>query len=162
QSCSGFVIYSVSKVLRKGAKDFAVLYHKEKMMHSKYMNYERTTYDELKKDFLASAFGACRAKFHRGQVDGWMEHESEWGYASYDFESGFHLPIEKLMIHVINTITNAGRIAETHRFHLCEINNILSKYATEELFADLNDEEKEDFLYDLEIILDNQLLEIVK
>ncbi|MDK4635433.1 hypothetical protein QG057_09795, partial [Kingella kingae] len=70
QSCSGFVIYSVSKVLRKGAKDFAVLYHKEKMMHSKYMNYERTTYDELKKDFLASAFGACRAKFHRGQVDG--------------------------------------------------------------------------------------------
>ncbi|MDK4556398.1 hypothetical protein QG071_10260 [Kingella kingae] len=40
--------------------------------------------------------------------------------------------------------------------------NILSKYATEELFADLNDEEKEDFLYDLEIILDNQLLEIVK
>ena len=131
-------------------------------MHSKYMNYERTTYDELKKDFLASAFGACRAKCHRGQVDGWMEHESEWGYASYDFESGFHLPIEKLMIHVINTITNAGRIAEVHRFHLCEINNILSKYTTEELFADLDDEEKEDFLYDLEIILDNQLLEIVK
>lgn len=132
------------------------------MMHSKYMNYQRTNYDDLKKDFLASAFGACRAKFHRGQVDGWIEYENEWGYASDDFESGFHLPIEKLMIHVINTITNAGRIVAVHQFHLCKINDILSKYTKEELFADLDDEEKEDFLYDLEIVLDNQLIEDLK
>ena len=129
-------------------------------MQNKYINYERTNYQELKNSYLAGAFSACRAKFHNGIVKKWGTNETEWGYASYDFDDSFSLPIEQLMIKVIETITYSGRFIQAHQLFLDEIHNILSKYTKEELFADLDDEEKEDCLYDLKSILDNQLLEI--
>ena len=121
------------------------------MMHSKYMNYERTTYKELKDSYLAGAFYACRAKFHNGIVGKWSNNETEWGYASYDFDDSFSLPIERLMIKVIETITYSGRFVQAHQLFLEEIHNILSKYTLEELFIDLDDEEKEDFYMTLKL-----------
>lgn len=121
-------------------------------------NYERTKYEELKRSFLFAGFSACVSKFHNGKVDSWGDNESEWGYASYHFEGCFSLPIEQLMLNVIEIITEAGRSVTTHEICLQEINDILSKYTPDELFADLDDEEKEDFLYDLELVLNNQVL----
>lgn len=122
-------------------------------------DYIRTTYQDLKISFLHSAFESFKLKFSNGYIDKWEGNETEWGYASYDFEDCFTLPIEELMIAVLEAITNAGRSAEVHESCLNKIYEILSKYPTEELVKDLEEDEKEEFIAELNLVLENPKLQ---
>lgn len=59
------------------------------------------------------------------------------------------------MIDVIFIITNAGRLKRSHQIVLNRINGFLLKHNLSELISFL-EEEREDFLYDLNLILNNR------
>ncbi len=120
--------------------------------------YQRETYSNIKQYFLNYAFNACAAKFCYGAVQKWSEDETEYGYADYNFEHSFDLPIENLMWYVISIIADAGRTPHHHLILLQDIHHILKKHDLNELTNDLDEEEKEEFLYELNLVLNNSKL----
>jgi hypothetical protein len=119
------------------------------------MSYERIDYQEIKSSFLESCYNCCRHKLkdiNRGG-SGWAEGEHEIGYAYYQFENAYELPIEKLMLEVVTLILWAGRCPErSERLHRIEINGILSKNDINEMVAHLEEEERKDLLYDMKLL----------
>lgn len=119
---------------------------------------ERRNYIELKQDYMLIAFDACASKFHLGKVDKWVDNETEYGYADYDFECCFRLPIEYLMWYVISIIVHAGRNYTYHKMRLRKIKEILREHDIENLISDFGMEEREEFMRDLDLVLQNQKL----
>ena len=64
------------------------------MNHKPCTEYLRTDYPTLKIWFLDSAYRYFIHKFSEGRISSWSPNESEWGYASYQFENSYELPIE--------------------------------------------------------------------
>ncbi|MGX2951662.1 hypothetical protein ACWIUA_12320, partial [Ursidibacter sp. B-7004-1] len=89
----------------------------------------------------------------------WSANESEWGGALYSFENSFNTPIENLMLYVIYIILRAGRNPYGHKITLQDIDKILSENDIDELVSVLGEEEKKEFLYDLNLVLNNREIE---
>lgn len=119
------------------------------------MNSERIDYYEIKRDFLDCCYDGCRAKLKniaRG-TSGLPKDEDGLGYASYQYEDVYQLPIEQLMLAVINLILMAARGPEhVEAFHRKEINQILSAHSLGELIKDIDEEERNDLLYDMKLL----------
>ncbi|WP_224718353.1 hypothetical protein [Pectobacterium versatile] len=75
------------------------------------MTEERVNYEEIKNSLLRYYYIYCRNKiesFNR-RDEKWAEHESEIGYAYYQFENAYELDIENLMLDVVTLVLMAGR-----------------------------------------------------
>lgn len=80
------------------------------------------------------------------------------GGALYSFENSFDTPIENLMLYTISVITDSGRDKIYHSNLMRVIDNILENNELESLIACL-EEEKQDFLYDLNLVMNNRDIE---
>lgn len=119
------------------------------------MNDERIDYYEIKRDFLECCYEGCRVKLDdiASGNSQWPEGADGRGYASYQYEGAYQLPIEQLMLAVINLILMAARGPEhVEAFHQKEINQILSAHPLEELLKELGEEERKDLLYDMKLL----------
>lgn len=63
------------------------------------------------------------------------------------------------MLFTVESICNAGRCKDVHVFLLDSIRNILSQHSLEELLKDLEEDEKNEFIYDLNLVLNNREIE---
>ncbi len=81
------------------------------------------------------------------------------GGALNSFDGNFKLPIENLMLYVIYIILRAGRNPYGHKVILNDIDKILAKNNLNDLISVLEEEEKQEFLYDLNLVLNNRELE---
>lgn len=115
---------------------------------------ERVNYKTLKQWFFEDAFQWCQEKFEKGKINKWSVDESEWG-ALDSFEGSFNLPIENIMLYII---LRAGRNPYGHRLALQDIDRILFENSIDELVSVL-EEEKKEFLYDLNLVLNNREIE---
>ena len=119
-------------------------------------------YSNIKLSYFDSALFYCRSKFKDSYIEKWnIGNESEFGFA-FDDMPNFKHPLENLMLIVIVVIQNSGRYSLTHTSCLENIKKTITEYTLEKLTADLLPEEREDefgFLYDLNLILENQKLE---
>ncbi|WP_114196275.1 hypothetical protein [Edaphovirga cremea] len=119
------------------------------------MNSERIDYYEIKRDFLDYCYDGCRHKLiniARG-TSGLSKDEDGIGYASYQYEGVYQLPVEQLMLAVINLILMAARGPEhVEMYHRKEIKQILSAHPLDELLKDLGEEEREDLLRDMKAL----------
>lgn len=120
---------------------------------------ERVTYDTLKQWFFNDAYLWCQRKFKDGKIKKWHSDFDEWGEALDSFDNSFDTPIENLMLNVIYIITNAGRHNVSHNIVLDWIDEILSKNDLNDLISPLSEEEKNAFLYDLHLVLNNRQIE---
>lgn len=119
----------------------------------------RESYKNIKLYYLESGYDWCRRKFKNGKVNGKSEPIIEWSGASYDWENAYELDIEKLMLSVVEIICYAGRCSKPHIINLENIKRILSNNSIDDLVKDLEKEEKEEFLYDLHLVLNNREIE---
>ncbi|WKT00161.1 hypothetical protein NYR30_02330 [Gallibacterium salpingitidis] len=122
---------------------------------------ERITYNELKEYFFFDAYRWCSDRFDKGKIFAWNTNFHEWGGALDTFDSPFDSTIEHLMINVIFIITNGARHILSHQIAFSEIQTILAKNNLNYLLKDLNLEEKKEFLYDLNLILNNREIEMI-
>lgn len=63
------------------------------------------------------------------------------------------------MIDIIFLITNGGRLRVSHQIVFNRVTNVLSKYNLSDLISCLEEEEKQEFLYDLNLVLNNREIE---
>lgn len=119
------------------------------------MNSERVDYYEIKKDFLECCYDGCRQKLKniaRG-TSGVPQDDDGVGYAAYQYEGVYQLPIEQLMLAVINLILMAARGPEhVEVFYRKEIKKILSANPLDELLKELEEEERKDLLCDMKAL----------
>ncbi len=120
---------------------------------------ERVNYETLKQWFFDDAYIWCQRKFTEGKIKNWHEEFNEWGGALDSFDGHFELPIEKLMLNVIFIITNGARRILSHQIVFNEIQEILLNHDLDDLISCLEEEEKENFLYDLNLVLNNREIE---
>ena len=120
---------------------------------------ERVSYTELKQWFLEDAYQWCQEKFENGKINKWVNGESEWGGALYSFENSFDTPIENLMLYTISAITDAGRDKIYYGNLMRFIDDILENNELKNLIVCLDEEEKKEFLYDLNLVLNNREIE---
>ena len=120
---------------------------------------KRVNYETLKQWFFEDAYIWCQRKFTEGKVKSWHGEFNEWGGALDSFDGHFDLLIEKLMLNVIFIITNGARHILSHQIVFNEIQEILLNNNLDELISILEEDEKEDFLYDLNLILNNREIE---
>ncbi|VEI58515.1 Uncharacterised protein [Pasteurella multocida] len=118
---------------------------------------DRVKYSELKEWFLDDAYTWCQRKFRNGKIGKWIGNETEWG-ALYSFENSFDTPLENLMLYTIAVITDSGRDRIYHSNLMSVIDNILTDNNLGELILCL-EEEKKEFLYDLNLVLNNREIE---
>ena len=114
--------------------------------------YKRTNYSFLKSIFFQDAFSWCQEKFNGGYIHDWTINENEWGAALDTYENAFQLPIEKLMLYVIAITGLSGRNK------ISDIEEILSLNNLNDLITDLEDMERDEFLRDLSIVMNNKLI----
>ena len=74
------------------------------------------------------------------------------------YENAFQLPIEKLMLYVIAITGLSGRNKIAHYSIFSDIEEILSLNSLDDLIMDLEDVEKDEFLRDLNIVMNNKLI----
>ena len=70
----------------------------------------------------------------------------------------FELPIEKLMLYVIAITGLSGRNKLAHYSIMSDIEDILSLNSLNDLIMDLEDVERDEFLRDLNIVMNNKLI----
>ncbi|MGL4859076.1 MAG: hypothetical protein ACRC5A_04930 [Enterobacteriaceae bacterium] len=119
------------------------------------MSDERIDYQEIRSSFLDCYYYYCRNVLNSMNKNGrgWEENEHEIGYAYDQFENSYELPIENLMLHVLNLILSANRFGKTFEdYHRTQIANILSVHSLDELIADISEDEKNDLLYDMKLL----------
>ena len=113
----------------------------------------RKKYDDIRSSFLFFGYAYCKHKFMNGRIYPWVKTETEWGGALEDLELSYELTIQNLMLYVVATILFAGRNAETHNYFLGKIREILQSNKIDDLISILDADEKEDFLNDLNDVL---------
>ena len=120
---------------------------------------ERVDYQTLKQWFFEDAYQWCQEKFENGKINKWVNGESEWGGALYSLENSFDTPIENLMLYTISAITDAGRDKIYYGNLMRFIDDILENNELKNLIVCLDEEEKKEFLYDLNLVLNNREIE---
>ena len=119
------------------------------------------SYKDIKLCFFDNALTYCKFKFKNRAKEPWKYDGSEYGFAADNMPNLQH-PLESLMLIIIMIIENAGRDTFFDKAWLESIKKIIAKHTLDDLIADLLPEEREDefgFLYDLNLILENQKLE---
>ena len=121
--------------------------------------YKRTTYSFLKKYFLSRClFLGVKKSLMVVYIHDWSINENEWGVALDTYENAFQLPIEKLMLYVIAITGLSGRNKLAHYSIMSDIEDILSLNSLNDLIMDLEDVERDEFLRDLNIVMNNKLI----
>ncbi|MCQ8233625.1 hypothetical protein [Pectobacterium carotovorum] len=119
------------------------------------MTEERINYEEIKNSLLRYYYIYCRNKLESFNRRGerWAEHESEIGYAYYQFENAYELDIENLMLDVVTLVLMAGRGPQQVEKNLRNsINILLSNQGLDKLIQDITEEEKSSLLYDMSLL----------
>ena len=106
---------------------------------------ERVSYQTIKLWALETYFNGCR---DNALVKGWP-HEQVIGYVSYQFESTFERPIERLMWDVVLLILSAGWHARPEQNIRNEIALCMDVYGLEELLEGVPEDEVQIFRHDL-------------
>lgn len=119
---------------------------------------ERVNYQTLKEWFFDDAYIWCQRKFRDGKINKWTGNETEWG-ALYSFENSFDTSIENLMLYTIAVITDSGRDKIYHTNLMRVIDRILEENELKNLIVCLGEEERKEFLYDLNLVLNNREIE---
>lgn len=127
-------------------------------LSKEFIMYKRTNYSFLKSIFFQDAFSWCQEKFKGGYIHDWSINENEWGVALDTYENAFQLPIEKLMLYVIAITGLSGRNKLAHYSIMSDIEDILSLNSLNDLIMDLEDVERDEFLRDLNIVMNNKLI----
>lgn len=81
------------------------------------------------------------------------------GGALYSFENSFDTSIENLMLYTIAVITDSGRDKIYHTNLMRVIDRILEENELKNLIVCLGEEERKEFLYDLNLVLNNREIE---
>ncbi len=116
---------------------------------------ERMSYKDIRTDFLDCFYGCCRNILDMSNKSGEkpLYDGIEIGYASYQYEHVPFIPIENLMLNVFKLVLMAGRGPEEVEINVRNnISNILKDRSLEELLLDASEEEKNDLLYDMELL----------
>ena len=116
---------------------------------------ERMSYKDIRTDFLDCFYGFCRNILDMSNKSGEkpLYDGIEIGYASYQYEHVPFIPIENLMLNVFKLVLMAGRGPEEVEINVRNnISDILKDRSLEELLLDASEEEKNDLLYDMELL----------
>ena len=115
------------------------------------MTEERVTYEVIRQWIFNCYYTLCRSKVQ--STEGWSAGESERGYAYYNLETAFDLPIERLMLLVLMLILDARRSPENVQINTYSaIDDILKNNDFEQMVAELPEDEKKEFLYDCKLV----------
>ncbi|WP_206194077.1 hypothetical protein [Serratia microhaemolytica] len=119
------------------------------------MSDERIDYYEIRSSFLECCYEGCRVKLNniaRGS-SGLPKSDDGMGYASYQYEGVYQLPVERLMLEVVHLILMAARGPENvEAYHRNEINKIFSEHPLDELIQDIGEEERKELLRDMKLL----------
>jgi len=110
---------------------------------------ERVSYMTIKLWALETYFNGCR---DNALVKGWP-HEQIIGYVSYQFETTFELPIERLMWNVVLLILSAGWHEKPEKNIRNNIVVCMNEYSLEKLLEDVPQDEADMFRHDLTQVL---------
>ncbi|MCS3407629.1 hypothetical protein [Serratia sp. AKBS12] len=116
---------------------------------------ERMSYKDIRTDFLDCFYSCCRNILDTSNKSGEKPSYDgiEIGYASYQYEHVPFIPIENLMLNVFKLVLMAGRGPEGVEINIRNnISDILKDRSLEELLLDASEEEKNDLLYDMELL----------
>ncbi|MGP0870278.1 hypothetical protein ACJ8QF_08860 [Serratia sp. CY81684] len=116
---------------------------------------ERMSYKDIRTDFLDCFYGCCRNILDMSNKSGEkpLYDGIEIGYASYQYEHVPFIPMENLMLNVFKLVLMAGRGPEEVEINVRNnISDILKDRSLEELLLDASEEEKNDLLYDMELL----------
>lgn len=116
---------------------------------------ERMSYKDIRTDFLDCFYGCCRNILDMSNKSGEkpLYDGMEIGYASYQYEHVPFIPIENLMLNVFKLVLMAGRGPDEVEINVRNnISDILKDRSLEELLLDASEEEKNDLLYDMELL----------
>ncbi|MCD4505199.1 hypothetical protein ABH309_23845 [Chromobacterium piscinae] len=108
----------------------------------------RTEYGAIKEMVLSAYFDFCR---DRGHGYGWS-HDRVLGSVEYEFECTFELPVEVLMLKVVELILSGGWHREVESNIRQKIVSIINEHGLEELLEGVSAGEIDEFKHDLEII----------
>ena len=115
----------------------------------------RSTYFEIKENFLECCFDYCRSKIDSE----WLEKETEIGFAyeqyvymEEDKYTAYKITLENLMLETITLILRAGRSSVAEEYHRMMISRLLSKGDISQEINNLPEEERFDFVSDLEVL----------
>ncbi|CAI1911715.1 hypothetical protein [Serratia marcescens] len=120
------------------------------------MNEERMNYNEIRSGFMSCFYVYRRDNIKDSQNSKEpiaIKQSTEVGYAYYQWEDAYDLPIEMLMRDVFTLIMLAGCTQGVVEQNLRKgIYEILYKYPLDKLLLDVSDDEKSDLLYDMELL----------
>ncbi|CAI1014088.1 hypothetical protein [Serratia proteamaculans] len=120
------------------------------------MNEERMNYNEIRSGFMSCFYIYRRDNIKDSQNSKdptAIKQSTEVGYAYYQWEDAYDLPIEMLMRDVFTLIMLAGCTSGIVEQNLRNgIYEILSKSPLDQLLLDVSDDEKSDLLYDMELL----------
>lgn len=119
------------------------------------MDEERMTYSEIREMILGCFYDCCRNILSTNKKTGEKSSYDglEIGYAAYQCENTPFSPIEKLMFKVFLLILMAGREpGEVEDNIRNSIALIINEAPLDVLIEDISDKEKNDLLYDMELL----------
>jgi hypothetical protein len=114
-----------------------------KMMHG-----ERATYETIKSWALAAHYDFCR---DTGLVSR-RPYLEVLGRIEYEFENTFDLPVEKLMLCVVQLVLTGGWYPDAEKNYRRAIQDQIAQYGLEKLLSDVPQEEANLFRHDLNIL----------
>lgn len=120
------------------------------------MKEERIKYSEIRAGFMSCFYVYRRDNLkdsRQSKVPIAVKQSTEVGYAYYQWEDAYDLPIEMVMRDVFTLIMLAGCTPGIVDQNLRNgIHEILSKNSLDELLLGTSEEEKSDLLYDMELL----------
>jgi hypothetical protein len=112
------------------------------------MNDERETYETIKSCALYLLYDFCR---DTGLVSR-RSHLEMLGRIDYQFENSFDLPVEKLMLCVVQLVLTGGWYPDAEKNYRRAIQDQIAQYGLEKLLSDVPQEEANLFRHDLNIL----------
>lgn len=118
------------------------------------MNEERISYDEIRSGFMSCFYDYRRNMVKDSQKKNHLYNMyDEIGYAHYQWENAYDLPIEILMRDVFTLIMQAGCTSDIVSKNLRQsIQKTLEEYSLDSLLQGVSADEKLDLLYDMELL----------
>lgn len=118
------------------------------------MNEERISYNEIRSGFMSCFYDYRRNMVKDSQRKNHVYNMyDEIGYAHYQWENAYVLPIEILMRDVFTLIMQAGCNSDIVAKNLRQgIRDTLDKHPLDFLLQGVSEDEKSDLLYDMELL----------
>lgn len=120
-------------------------------IYTEYFPTDKPSYTKVKSWYFDDCMTYCSNKIFHDNLT-WLEDESESGFAEENYTGSFDFPVENLMVFVISIILSAGRTSDhIIKNYQREIENYLQNYDVNKLASELPEDEKTDFLHDLDM-----------